>query len=149
MHRYSCEIDVIIQIDKEGDGTFERIITSDNELTQFEFLLKTETTIDIDPDAINLKSAGNWITCYIELPNGFDVTDINISTILLNNTLPAESWPINISDYDFDGIMDLMVKFDLESVQDMLQPCKSWELVVNGMLYDGTVFEGVDYVKVI
>ncbi len=35
-----------------------------------------EATIDIDPDTINVKSKGNYITCYIELPADYDVNDI-------------------------------------------------------------------------
>jgi PKD repeat protein len=33
-------------------------------------------TIDCDPDTLNLKSEGEWITCYIELPEGYGVERI-------------------------------------------------------------------------
>ena len=33
--------------------------------------------IDIDPDTLKLDSTGKWITCYIELPDEYDVEDIN------------------------------------------------------------------------
>lgn len=106
-------------------------------------------TIDIDPDTLNLNSTGNWITCYIELPDGYDVEDINISTILLNDTIPAENHPTNISDYDNDGIPDLMVKFDRQEVIDILEPGENVEITVAGELVDGTRFEGIDYIRVI
>ncbi len=140
---------VSIQIDVDGDGTFERTITSDEELTQDEFILQTETTIDIDPDTLNINSTGTWITCYIELPDDYDVEDINISSIILNETVPAEPKPINISDYDEDGITDLMVKFNRQDVIDILEPGDDVEIKISGELLDGTKFEGIDYIKVI
>jgi len=140
---------VIVQIDEDSDGIFEQTITSDSELTHDEFMLQTETTIDIDPNTLNLNSTGNWITCYIELPEEYNVSDINISTILLNNTVSAESHPTNISDYDNDSIPDLMVKFDRQDVIDILEVGDSVEISVSGKLFDGTRFEGTDYIKVI
>lgn len=72
--------------------------------------------IDIDPDTLNLKSSGMWITCYIELPDGYDVSDIDVSSILLNKTISAETTPTSIGDWDHDGIPDLMVKLDRAEV---------------------------------
>ncbi len=140
---------VTIKIDADDDGIFERTITSDDELTQDEFILQTETTIDINPDTLNLNSTGNWITCYIELPDGYNVEDINISSILLNYNVFAESHPINISDYDEDGITDLMVKFNRQDVIAILEPGDNVEIKITGELLDGTKFEGIDYIKVI
>jgi len=84
-----------------------------------------KATIDIDPDTLNLKSKGRWITAYIELNEGYDVNDINTSSILLENTVPAEDRPTKIGDYDNDAIPDLMVKFDRSDVEDMLTPSES------------------------
>ncbi len=91
------------------------------------------TTIDIDPDTLNLKSKGRWITCYIDLPTGYDVNDIDIGTVMLEETIPAE-W----GDIQNDT---LMVKFDRSEVEDMLSP-GTYNLKVRGELTDGTVFEG-------
>ena len=140
---------VTLQIDNDGDGTFERTITSDDELTQDEFILQTETVIDIDPDTLNLKSKGKWITCYIELPEGYNVEDININTIMLNDIVPAEVHPTNIGDNDNDGIPDLMVKFDRQEVINILETGENVEITVAGELQDGTRFEGIDYIRVI
>jgi len=75
-------------------------------------------TVDIDPDTLNLKSKGRWITAYIELPEGYDVNDINVSTVRLNDTIAAEQHPAEVGDHDEDGIPDLMVKFDRRAVID-------------------------------
>jgi len=157
VHQYSVNWTALVQgengvtlhIDSDGDGTFEKTITSDDELTQDEFMLQTETVSDIDPDTINLNSTGNWITCYIELPEGYYVEDINISRILLNDVVPAETHPTNISDYDNDSIPDLMVKFDRQDVIDILEVGDSVAITITGELNDETQFEGTDYIRVI
>ena len=128
-------------------------ITDNNDLTNMIQKIivvssKLPATLDIDPDTLNLNSGGNWITCYIEFPESYNVSDINISTILLNETVPAESHPTNISDYDNDGIPDLMVKFDRQAVQDILEVGDNVEITVTGELIDETMFEGTDYIRV-
>ncbi len=140
---------VTLQIDSDGDGVFEKTITSDNELTHDEFMLQTETELDIDPDTLNINSTGKWITCYIELPENYNVSEINISTILLNNSIFAETHPTNISDYDNDSILDIMVKFDRQDIINILELGDSVEIIVSGKFFDETKFEGADYIKVI
>jgi hypothetical protein len=109
---------------------------------------------DIDPDTLNLKSKGNWITGYIELPEGYNVVDINASSIMLNGTIPVDpSAPKAIGDYDRDGVPDLMVKFDRTSVQSLILyrhiTSGSVVLTLSGKLNDGTSFEGSDTIKVV
>jgi len=108
-------------------------------------------TIDIDPNTINLKSKGKYITCYIELPTGYDVNDIDISMVILiwdGSKVSAETSPTEVGDYDSDSNADLMVKFDRASVHDMLSG-GSIELEVSGSLTGGPDFEGSDVVNVI
>jgi flagellar hook assembly protein FlgD len=112
-----------------------------------------EATIDIDPDTLNLKSKGKWITAYIEIP-GYDVSKINISSILLNGTVPAETnqkygfvKDPEIGDYDNDGIPDLMVKFDRSAVEEIVSP-GNVTLTLTGEI-NGRSFEGSDTIKVI
>ena len=104
--------------------------------------------IDIDPDSLRLKSKGRWVTCYIELPEGYDVCDINISSLMLQNSVPAELHPSEVGDHDNDGIPDLMVKFDKSSIEDILSPGET-VLILTGLLSNGTVFEGSDTINVI
>jgi len=118
-------------------------------------------SVDIKPDTLNLRSRGKWVTGYIELPEGYSVSDINVSTILLNDTIPADiEAPIAIGDYDDDGIPDLMVKFDRAEVTSYIlanvNMTKLFEerfmtitLTITGYLNDGTPFQGGDTNKVI
>ncbi|KPJ72282.1 hypothetical protein AMJ52_06820, partial [candidate division TA06 bacterium DG_78] len=106
-------------------------------------------TVDIDPNTLNLKNVGKWITCYIELPEGYSVEDIDTSTVALT-AIDAESIepplyredPTGIGDEDEDGIPDLMVKFDRQDLIEILieRDKKGYvELTVGGELADGTV----------
>jgi len=106
-------------------------------------------TVDIQPDTLDLKSKGEWITCYIELGEGYDVGDVDVGTVMLNEQVPAELRPTGIGDYDGDGVADLMVKFDRSAVQEILEPGDAAEIMVTGELTDGTPFEGGDTIRVI
>jgi len=117
-------------------------------------------TVDINPNTLNLRSKGKWITVYIELPEGRDVNDIDVSTILLNDTIPAEMHPTGIGDYDDDGIPDLMVKFYRAEVISYIlasvdmtalfeERLMTVALTVTGHLNDDTPFQGSDTIKIL
>ncbi len=116
-------------------------------------------TVDINPHTLNLRSKGKWITCYIELPEGYNVADINVSSIMLNNSIPAEPKPIATGNYDSDGVPDLMVKFNrAEVISYILSNVNIAELIeerfmtitltVTGYLNDGTPFQGSTTIKI-
>jgi len=112
-------------------------------------------TVDIDPNILDLKSNYEWMTCYIELPESYDVSDIEVSSILLNNTIPVDvEAPTEIGDYDTDGILDLMVKFNRTELTAHIYHVSgitygNVTLMITGQLTDGTTFEGSDTIKVI
>jgi hypothetical protein len=109
---------------------------------------RVPASVNVDPDVINVKSRGRFVTCYIELAEGYLAYDVEISSILLNDSLPAETSPFEVGDYDLDGVADLMVKFDRQSVQDLLPVAEYVEFKVSGSLADGTPFEGTDRIWV-
>jgi len=99
-------------------------------------------TIDINPDKLNLKSKGKWITVYIELPSKYDVNDIILDVILLNELISPEVRLYKIDDNDNDIIPDLMVKFDRHAVKSYLEDTQFCEITITGKLVDGIKFEG-------
>jgi len=108
-------------------------------------------TVDFDPDTLNLVSKGAWITVYIELPvgHGYNINMINVTSVMLNGEVQAEIKPTAIGDFDSDGIPDLMVKFNRNIVQNILQIGEKVEIIVSGKLVDGRLFEGKDKIRVI
>jgi hypothetical protein len=71
-----------------------------------------EADIDLQPNVLNLQSRGLWVTCYLELPDPYAPSEIDLTTVMLGGELRAEMWPWSLGDQDGDGILDLMVKFD-------------------------------------
>ena len=104
-------------------------------------------TIDIDPDTLNLKSKRKWITAYIELREGYDVSDIDISTVRLDGEIQVELHQTKIGDYDADGVSDLMVRFDRQDVIALLSAGEA-TLTITGKVNE-TPFEGTDTIRVI
>jgi hypothetical protein len=98
------------------------------------------THLDIDPDTLNLKSKGRWITAYLGVENA-SVYDIDTSSILLQDTLVPER-------YDYQDDM-LMLKFNRQEFKDTVQVGESVEIKISGDWEDGTDFEAYDWIRVI
>jgi hypothetical protein len=120
-----------------------------------------ETIIDagvnVDPNTLNLNSKGNWITCYIELPEGYDIANINAQNVTLADVhayIGEEGWASpetrisNTVDRDGDGVLERMVKFDRSAVQAALKP-GDITVLVKGKLPDYVTFQGTDVIHVI
>lgn len=134
-------------------------LTIEVNATSYQTEVNLKAGIDVNPDALNLASKGEWITAYIELPVSYNVSGINVSSILLNNTISAELIPTTIGDYDNDSIPDLMIKFDRASVISYVlanvNKTKLFEdrfmrvtLTMTGYLNDGTRFQGTATIRV-
>jgi len=114
--------------------------------------------VNIDPDSLLLKEGGNgnWITAYIGLPEGYDVENINVSTVTLN--VMGKNVTVSKSDIQENK---LMVKFDRVTVVSQIReqlpmmihltPHVKEEvtLEVTGKLTDDTTtFQGSDTIRV-
>jgi len=107
--------------------------------------------------ALNPASHGNWITCHIELDEGYDVNDIDGASVTLND-IPAylgkQGWATpqgtaeNVADYDGDGALERMVKFDRAAVQAIVQPPET-TVTIKGRLTGGILFEGTAVIRVL
>lgn len=104
--------------------------------------------IDIEPDVLNTRSNGRWITCYIEPAGDLDPEEIDVASVILNDSIPAESHPTSTGDYDDDGVADLMVKFDRADVLSVLDDCGDVEIRVGGE-GGGSSFAGTDTIYVL
>jgi hypothetical protein len=118
----------------------------------FDKITDEPLTLDINPDTLNLKSKGNYITAYIELPDGYDAVDIDFSTVKLmvnSSEIKAEEFPYSFGDYNNNGVQDLMVKFDRNSVQETCVDTGLIPFTLNCSSYDGQSFFGTDDVFII
>ena len=117
--------------------------------TKAEIIPVIPAFIDFNPDALNLKSKGEDVTVYIELPKNYNINEIDLKTIKLNNQVPIKPKPIAIGNYDKNGIPDLMVKFDRAAVKNILTAGDKIKITISGKLNDGRLLEGSDTIKVI
>jgi parallel beta-helix repeat protein len=104
-----------------------------------------KVTLEIEPHTLNLGSKSESITAYIELPEVYNVSDIDVSTIRLNETIPAGLKFTAIGDYDNDMIPDLMVRFNRTAVSEFIMSeglmTGNVALTVTGNFTDGNPFQ--------
>ena len=112
-------------------------------------------SINIQPETLSLKSEGQWITTHIELPQRYDASQIDISTVKLNNVVFAESNPEygfvknpEIKDRDENGLPELMVKFNRKELINLLKNSQ-FSLILTGRLKSGVELKAVDSINVI
>ncbi|MFC1967633.1 hypothetical protein ACFLV2_03255 [Chloroflexota bacterium] len=92
------------------------------------------------------------------MPEGYDVHDIDGSTVMLNGEIPAcldkQGWAkadandSNIMDHDGDGISERMVKFNRADIEAILSPGDEVQITITGKIA-GASFEGADVIRVI
>jgi hypothetical protein len=105
------------QADDDGDGigdacdlTFSTAVDPDG---------ADNGSLTIHPKTLNLKSKGRAVTTLLELPDGVEPSDIDLSSLRLEGVLPLIVPPTpKLGDGDGDGTPDLMVKF---SRSDLIQ----------------------------
>ena len=98
--------------------------------------------IDVKPDPLNLKNNGKYVNVDIELPEGYNAADIDVTSIRLNDIVPALPKPIK---KDHNG---LEVNFDMASVKSILSPGEQM-ITITGDLSGGLQFTGSDRIRVI
>ena len=147
---------------QEGSYTVTLTVTDDDGDSGIDTLVITvlpiPANIRFKPHTLNLRSEGKWVTVFVELPIGpsgqeWDTDLIDISTVLLNDSVPA----VSDAKYGFvknstKGNPKLMFKFDRSLVVQVLQAGEEVEVVITGkVLYNGDYadFEGVTVIRVI
>jgi hypothetical protein len=125
------------------DGN-ERVSGGQVDMGADEYLKGIEVDIRITPRTLNLSSNGNYINCSIAVNGGYDIDDIDTSTILLHGVVAPES-------VSYDAEEDkLMIKFDRAGTQELLKGLTGEvSLIVKGELDNGMEFEGNDTINLI
>ncbi|MFQ5758999.1 MAG: hypothetical protein ACE5IF_04925 [Candidatus Bathyarchaeia archaeon] len=132
------------------DFWFEQVVSEvvENPDPPPPYTVKIPATIGIDPDVLNSKSKGEWVTSYIELLEGYNASAIDVEAVELSHNGFALS-------AEWGDIQDdmLMVKFDRQTLIEYLKAKGITDvevtLTITGKLLDGTLFEGSDTIRVI
>jgi len=121
----------------------------------------------INPDTLNIPSSGRWMTAYIEIPSGQNVSakDIDLSSIEIKDKFGVKhlidsAAPSEVVDSDNDGVSELMVKLDRSDLADSLKDSLGWEdgqsdeatvdFTINGGFKNSSCkFKGSDSIRVI
>jgi len=118
--------------------------------------------VKITPKSLEKKSKGSSITALVELPSGYDASQIDVGTVLLclasdplepcAGGATADGKP-KVGDADQDGIPDLKITFERSQViglvDDITAPAEV-VFAVSGEAKNGTfTFMGVDTVKLV
>jgi enterochelin esterase-like enzyme len=120
------------------------------------FLVGLKGTVDYWPHWLWIGWGGGclmrWLRAFVELPEGYDAADIEISTVAITSIageavtpLYREGWT-RVGDYDRDGIPDLAVRFNRRDVvllcRNIIDACGYYDFTVSGKLNDGFAFSG-------
>jgi len=119
-----------------------RVIGSRIDMGAFEYSPPVPAEADIDPDTLNLQSKGKWITCYLCLPEDYNVADIDPNSVLLQDEIEPERFRLDEEE------QVAIVKFRHCEVQAILNVGQV-ELTISGQLTNGTLFEATDIIRVI
>lgn len=118
-----------------------------------------EARVCICPRTLNLRSRGRFVTCFIRLPVENVTDDVDLSTVRLNNTIPAEPKPVTILSSRRSHVKILIVKFNRAAVIEYIKDSLGLEehastrgratLTVSGSFANGQAFEGSDRIRII
>jgi hypothetical protein len=103
---------------------------------------------DFNPNTLNLKSMGRWVSGVIQPTTPTTPADIVVGSILLNGTVAVDpAGPVTIGDANGDGMPDLSVKFLRQAVSLILPDGDHVPVSVSGQAGTHT-FTGVDSIRV-
>lgn len=107
--------------------------------------------IELQPNTLNKRSRGKYVTGHIELVEGYDAADIDLATVALivngHTILYAEPGHSEVSDYNDNGVADLTVKFDRRAVTEAVGT-GTVEMAITGSV-DGMFFQDSDTIRTI
>jgi beta propeller repeat protein len=151
---------IVWQDNRNGDSDIYMATLSSSNLPE-----TVEAEIYFSPDTLNLGSGGQWVTVYIELPEEYAATGIDVSSVLLNGAVSAVTdKKYNfvtdereyLTDIDRDGISERMLKFDRKAIEFILKAGDQVTITLtgkvecnNGISSSVADFKGSDVIRVI
>jgi len=105
------------------------------------------TSVTCSPDTLNIKSNGLWVTCALNLYDGYTLEDVDVSSIYLNGTMLADNAVIEDETMKLKFSRQALIA-DITADDTAVFPMVS-TLTVTGALLDGTTFEASDTIRVI
>jgi hypothetical protein len=139
-----------------GQHTITLEVTDSGALTgsdSVEIFVGIPTWVDVKPDTVVptliAGAAGADIQVQVELPFGYDITDVDLDSLVLtvgdDALMPVAS---SFGDFDDDGLEDLTLTFDGAAFAAALPgPPGPAMVTLNGELDEGTPFRGSDLVS--
>lgn len=73
----------------EGYVTYLYVHVSMTETNVWSPAPSVSVEVCFESRALNLKSRGKWVMVHVRLPEGYDISMIDISSVRLNGTIPA------------------------------------------------------------
>jgi hypothetical protein len=102
--------------------------------------------VRFEPRTLNRRSQGQWVTVTITLPPGYRAADVDLASVRLEVTIPAESSPLSIQPGAAGDQMT--VKFERGAAVALLPKGEQVSVHVTGTV-NSVPFEGVDVIRVI
>jgi DNA-binding beta-propeller fold protein YncE len=138
-----------VAIDPSGSGVVFVTNTGDKTLSILNGsnvpLGDVPAEVIVTPSTLNLTSHGRYVTGSVELA-GFFVEEIVVSSVRLQQVIPAVPGLETIDDADNDGIQELVMKFDRAQFQAILPQGEYAPVSITGDVRNRT-FAGEDTIR--
>jgi predicted outer membrane repeat protein len=119
-----------------------RVIGGRIDIGAYEYMHSIPAEVRIIPRTINLVSKGKWITCYIRLPESYNVAGIEYNSVFLEQHIKSEQLSVD------EQKQVAIARFSREGLRVIINTGEV-ELTITGRLNDGTIFEATDIIRVI
>lgn len=103
----------------------------------------------LDPVSVDLSENGRWIIGHVELPEIYSTWDVDVTTVRLNGTVPIDGVRFERDkDFNQNGILDLMFRFDRTLVEAVLEEGEAVEVSITGEIRDVAYFVATNTIRV-
>jgi DNA-binding beta-propeller fold protein YncE len=135
-----------VAVDPSGSGAVFVTNEGDKTLSILDHNLPPlEARFEVFPPILIVKLKNPYVTGWVQLPDGFAVRDIDVSTVRLNGTVPALTNKVIYCDLNFDHVEDVLYIFKKADLIATLEPGKLLQTVtITGNVGDRT-FTGEDW----